>query len=236
MVNPHDKTVLARDLQIPEELEDAPILDGDIVVPDFDDAAPQPELERLSIPELERISIPTLHADTERPPAPQVPPQAAVPDLAPVPSLPAGPRRPPSSAGGRAAASSPQANAVDSLGPPAPRSKPRPMQGPVQGPVEFDDEFESFNAEGLTGVQAQLLETVQVREDQSQLPWPTGNSPDYQAIMIDPVDARVRGNFGAVPQSPVQAPQYAIAVFRRVRELKAELAATKARSVAAEKR
>lgn len=242
MVDPHDKTVLARDLQIPDEEQDASIFDAEIVVPNLDGTsnAPlerpsDPGLEGLSIPELERISIPALMPAEIAPKSlPRMPPQAAVPtDRGAIPSLPASSQRTPTrtSSGQRAAVS--VQNTSDALGVGAPSSGTRPQHGHS---IDFDDEFESFQAGGLSNVQSQLLDTVQTEAKQPEVPWPTGNSPEYHTILIDPLDAQVHANYGNPPKSPLRTPEYAFKVFKRRRELQKEFAATKIRVAAADER
>lgn len=241
MVDPHDKTVLARDLQIPDEESDASIFDAEIVVPNLDgnsgapDRASDPSLEQLSIPELERISIPALvPADPAPKSVPRMPPQAPLPkERGAIPSLPASSQRtaPRTASGPRAAVSVQDAD--DAIGVSSSQRGARPQQG---HPIEFDDEFESFQAGGLSNVQSQLLETVQTKAEQPETPWPTGNSPEYHTILIDPLDAQVHANYGNPPKSPLRTPEYAFRVFKRRRELEKEFAATKQRAAAADDR
>lgn len=233
VVDPHDKTVLARDLQIPEELEEESFLDGDIVLPDLDapaqrEAEPTRELERLSIPELERISIPALEAEAPRGAAPASSP-GAIPKQAKIPSLPATPR--PAAAGKAPGSGTRAAVAVDRQ-PDFETDEFNPPSSRLAD--DFDEDFETFQAGGFTNVQAQLLETVQVPKTEPEVPWPSGNSPDYGSLMVDPLDARVQANFGDAPESPLRAPEYTVKVFRRRLELKRELAASRARSKAAD--
>jgi hypothetical protein len=238
VVDPHDKTVLARDLQIPDEQQDESIFDAEIVVPDLGasnppaDRASDPSLEGMSIPELERISIPALLPAEAPPKSVRMPAQAALPaDRGAIPSLPASSQRTPvrSAPGPRAAAS---AQSEDELSIRAPQTRPR---GVIGEPIEFDEDFETFQAGGLSNVQAQLLETVQ-NQTEPELPWPSGNSPDYHTIVVDPLDAQVHANYGKPPQSPLHKPEYAVRVFKRRLELQRELATTKKRVEEADQR
>jgi hypothetical protein len=239
VVDPHDKTVLARDLQIPDEPQDDSIFDAEIVVPDLGastapgDRASDPGLEQLSIPELERISIPALlPAESAPKSVPRMPPQAAVPgQREAIPSLPASSQRTPVRPGSGQRAAVAAQPSTEALGGRAAQSRPRSVVGE---PVEFDEDFEDFQAGGLSNVQAQLLETVQTQQEEPELPWPTGNSPEYSSIVIDPLDAQVHANYGKAPTSPLRTPEYAIKVFKRRLELKKELAEAKLQVVAAE--
>jgi hypothetical protein len=240
VVDPHDKTVLARDLKIPEEQEES-IFDTEIVVPNLDSTSSIPArdgeagLQELSIPELERISIPALVAEDAGPKSPpRMPPQAALPTTrGAIPSLPVSSQRtPPRSASGPRSAVSVQST-KEALALGAPQSGKRPPHG---HPIDFDDEFEAFQAGGLSDVQSQLLETVQAEPERPEIPWPTGNSPEYHTILIDPLDAQVHANYGKPPSLPLRAPEYAFKVFKRRRELRKELAETKLRAAAADMR
>jgi hypothetical protein len=240
VVDPHDKTVLARDLQIPDEPE-ASIFDTEIVVPNLDGTSNAPmdgadaALQELSIPELERISIPALVAEDVSPKSvPRMPPQTALPtDRGAIPSLPASSgRTAPRTTSGQRPAAGLQERAQARSG-----TSPQGAQPSAHGhPIDFDDEFESFQAGGLSNVQSQLLETVQTKPEQPEIPWPTGNSPEYHTILIDPLDAQVHANYGKPASSPLRAPEYAFKVFKRRRELEKEFVATKLRAAAADTR
>jgi hypothetical protein len=88
----------------------------------------------------------------------------------------------------------------------------------------------------LSNVQSQLLDTVQTEAKQPETPWPTGNSPEYHTILVDPLDAQVHANYGNPPKSPLRTPEYAFKVFKRRRELEREFKDTKLRAVTADER
>ncbi|MCC6213730.1 MAG: hypothetical protein IT376_02595 [Polyangiaceae bacterium] len=53
----------------------------------------------------------------------------------------------------------------------------------------------------------------------STRPWPTGAAPDRAALALDPVEIAIAARFGAAP-GPAGAPRYALATWRRLRELR----------------
>ena len=53
--------------------------------------------------------------------------------------------------------------------------------------------------------------------------WPTGQAPERARLMIDPAELALLARYGAPPTNPLLTPSYAFAVFKRQRELKADL-------------
>jgi hypothetical protein len=56
------------------------------------------------------------------------------------------------------------------------------------------------------------------------LAWPSGRTPDAEALPVDPLEVSILGDYGSAPSNALLTPVYAYRVFVRRRELSARLA------------
>jgi hypothetical protein len=97
-----------------------------------------------------------------------------------------------------------------------------------------EDDFDTFGAGSLSLAQQDLAHVQKLDARDASADYPAGTSPNPEDIDIDPVDVDVFAGYGRKPASPVLAPAYSWHVFRRKRELKAQLATSDQRITAAE--
>jgi hypothetical protein len=102
-------------------------------------------------------------------------------------------------------------------------SRRRPATSPISS-----DSFES------TKTSAEALARREPVREAGPI-WPTGTSPDPASLEVDPLEVGITSDFGPAPTNVVFAPGYALRVFLRRRELRAQIAELGATFEVAEK-
>lgn len=92
------------------------------------------------------------------------------------------------------------------------------------GTFDDDDDFDTFehgaSLDIADGIPGGGVAGVQIASGES---WPTGRTPEPDAIRIDEVEVRLTADYGDAPSGYVTAPMYALRVFQRRRVLEPAL-------------